>query len=147
MGLLALVQGQELLSVTSNGFGKRTPEAEYPCKGRGGKGMIAHKTSKRTGTLVSLHQVVGDENIVLISSEGKFIRTIVSSIAQLGRSTQGVTVMKTDGMDVGAVAVVRAGAVELDLEPEPEPPNRSRAEAGGAEAWQRALASSAGARS
>ena len=121
VGLLALVQGQELLSVTSNGFGKRTPEAEYPCKGRGGKGMIAHKTSKRTGTLVSLHQVVGDENIVLISSEGKFIRTIVSSIAQLGRSTQGVTVMKTDGMDVGAVAVVRAGAVELDLEPEPEP--------------------------
>ena len=109
VGLEALKPGHELLTITANGFGKRTPQPEYPRKGRGGKGMIAHKTSKRTGEMVSLHQVAGDEEIVLISSEGKFIRTVVASIARLGRSTQGVTVMKTDGMDVAAVAVVRAG--------------------------------------
>ena len=117
VGLLAIKPKQELLTVTSNGFGKRTPESEYPQKGRGGKGMIAHKVSSRTGGLVSLHQVGGDEEIVLISAAGKFIRTTVASIAQLGRSTQGVMVMRMDGMDVAAVAVVDTGGVE---EEEPE---------------------------
>ena len=134
VGLLAITSGQELLTVTANGFGKRTPESEYPCKGRGGKGMIAHKVtadtkdSKGTGKLVSLHQVVGDENLVLISAEGKFIRTTVASIRALGRSTKGVTVMKTDGMDVGAVAVVRPSAWEGSPPPEtPAPvPNGSQ---------------------
>ncbi len=134
VGLLAITSGQELLTVTANGFGKRTPESEYPCKGRGGKGMIAHKVtadtkdSKGTGKLVSLHQVVGDENLVLISAEGKFIRTTVTSIRALGRSTKGVTVMKTDGMDVGAVAVVRPSAWEGSPPPEtPAPvPNGSQ---------------------
>ena len=134
VGLLTITAGRELLTVTANGFGKRTPESEYPCKGRGGKGMIAHKVtadtkdSKGTGKLVSLHQVVGDENLVLISAEGKFIRTTVTSIRALGRSTKGVTVMKTDGMDVGAVAVVRPSAWEGSPPPEtPAPvPNGSQ---------------------
>ena len=144
VGLLAIAPGKELLTVTANGFGKRTPESEYPCKGRGGKGMIAHKVtadtkdSKGTGKLVSLHQVAGDEDLVLISAEGKFIRTTVASIRALGRSTKGVTVMKTDGMDVGAVAVVRPSAWEGSPPPEtPAPvPNGS----------QRGKRSSAGAR-
>ncbi len=144
VGLLAIAPGKELLTVTANGFGKRTPESEYPCKGRGGKGMIAHKVtadtkdSKGTGKLVSLHQVVGNEDLVLISAEGKFIRTTVTSIRALGRSTKGVTVMKTDGMDVGAVAVVRPSAWEGSPPPEtPAPvPNGS----------QRGKRSSAGAR-
>ena len=113
VGLVAIKTGQELLTISANGFGKRTPEQQFPRKGRGGKGMIAHKVSGRTGRLVSLRQVSGEEEIVLISAEGKFIRTAVSSIAQLGRSTQGVTVMKTDGLDVAAVAVVdTSGEVE-----------------------------------
>jgi DNA gyrase subunit A len=112
VGLLKVTPDQEFLTVTAGGFGKRTPESEYPCKGRGGKGMIAHKVSDRTGALVSLHQVAGDEELVLISAEGKFIRTAVDSIRACGRSTQGVTVMKTDGMAVAAVAVVRPSAWE-----------------------------------
>ena len=120
VGLLALRAAEELLTVTSNGFGKRTPESDYPPKGRGGKGMIAHKVSGRTGRLVSLHQVAGGEDVVLISAEGKFIRTTVASIAQLGRSTQGVTVMKTDGLDVAAVAVVDASALGTALPDEGE---------------------------
>ena len=128
VGLLTITAGRELLTVTANGFGKRTPESEYPCKGRGGKGMIAHKVtadtkdSKGTGKLVSLHQVAGNEDLVLISAEGKFIRTTVDSIRKLGRSTKGVTVMKTDGMDVGAVAVVRPSAWEGSPPPETSAP-------------------------
>jgi len=119
VGLLKVASDQELLTVTANGFGKRTPESEYPRKGRGGKGMIAHKVSGRTGALVSLHQVTGDEQLVLISEEGKFIRTAVKSIRACGRSTQGVTVMKTDdGMDVAAVAIVRPSAWEGSSGPE-----------------------------
>ncbi|MCY3919186.1 MAG: DNA gyrase subunit A [Chloroflexi bacterium] len=119
VGLLKVAPDQELLTVTANGFGKRTPESEYPRKGRGGKGMIAHKVSDRTGALVSLHQVAGDEQLVLISEEGKFIRTAVDSIRACGRSTQGVTVMKTDaGMDVAAVAVVRPSAWEGSAGPQ-----------------------------
>ncbi len=106
VGLVAIRTGYELLTITANGFGKRTNESEYPQKGRGGKGMIAHKITDKTGPVVALRQVNGEEEIVLISAAGKFIRTTVSSIAQVGRSTQGVTVMKTDGIDVAAVAVV-----------------------------------------
>ena len=107
VGLLAVKKGSEFLTITANGFGKRTPEREYPRKGRGGKGMIAHKVTNRTGPLVALRQLEGDEELVLISDEGKFVRTTVSSIAQVGRSTQGVTVMRTgEGIDVAAIALV-----------------------------------------
>ena len=107
VGMLAVRKGNEFLTITGNGFGKRTPEREYPRKGRGGKGMIAHKVTNRTGPLVALSGVDGEEDLVLISAEGKFIRTSVSSIAQVGRSTQGVMVMRTDeGIDVAAIAIV-----------------------------------------
>ena len=109
VGLLAIHPGHELLTITTNGFGKRTAESQYPRKGRGGKGMIAHKVTSKTGRLVGLYQLAGEEEIVLISAEGKFIRTGVGAIARVGRSTQGVTVMKTDGINVAAVAVVDTG--------------------------------------
>ena len=122
VGLLAVKKGSEFLTITANGFGKRTPEGEYPRKGRGGKGMIAHKVTDRTGPLVSLRQLEGDEELVLISDEGKFVRTTVSSIAQVGRSTQGVTVMRTDeGIDVAAIALVDLSR-EYGEGPDDEPP-------------------------
>ena len=106
VGLETVRPGQDFLMVTAEGFGKRTPEDEFPQKGRGGKGMIAHKVSDKTGPLMSLHQVSGEEEVVLISGTGKFIRTSVSSIPAYSRSTQGVTVMNTKGTGVAAVAVV-----------------------------------------
>ena len=106
VGLVAVLPGSEFLTVTGNGFGKRTPEDEFPLKARGGKGIIAHKITPKTGSLISLEQVSGTEEVVLISTNGKFIRTSVGSIARHGRSAQGVTVMKTDGIEVAAVAVV-----------------------------------------
>ena len=109
MGLVTITPGVEILTVTSNGFGKRTGESQYPRKGRGGKGMAAHKITDRSGPVVAVHPVQGEEEIVLISAEGKAIRTTVASVAQVGRSTQGVYVMRTDGIDVAAVAVVDTG--------------------------------------
>ena len=106
IGLEAIRSGSQFLTVTARGFGKRTPEGEYPQKGRAGKGMIAHKVTDRTGLVVALRQVDGSEELVLIAEGGKFLRTSVQSIAAVGRSTQGVTVMATDGDRVAAVAVV-----------------------------------------
>ena len=106
VGLETIIPGQDFLMVTAKGFGKRTPESEFPKKGRGGKGMIAHRVSDKTGPLMSLHQVSGEEEVVLISGSGKFIRTSVSSIPAYSRGTQGVTIMKAKGTIVAAVAVV-----------------------------------------
>ena len=126
VGLLTITPGRELLTVTANGFGKRTLESEYRRTGRGGKGVITHKVvqdteeAKGTGSLVSLHQVAGNEDLVLISAEGKFIRTTVASVASVRtRSSKGVTVMNTDGMDIAAVAVVRPSAWEGSAGPQP----------------------------
>jgi DNA gyrase subunit A len=125
VGLVAVKKDNEFLTITANGFGKRTPEAEYPRKGRGGKGMIAHKVTNRTGPLVALRQVDGEEDLVLISAAGKFVRTTVASIAQVGRSTQGVTVMRTDdGIDVAAIALVDLSR-EYGEGPESTPPSDS----------------------
>ena len=106
VGLEAIQPGAEFLTVTANGFGKRTAEKEYPAKGRGGKGMIAHKLTDKTGPVIALHQVGGEEEMVLISEEGKAVRTTVGSVRHAGRSTQGVTVMDAGAGAVAAVAVV-----------------------------------------
>ncbi|MEE9277365.1 MAG: DNA gyrase subunit A, partial [Dehalococcoidia bacterium] len=129
VGLEAVRPGWEFLTVTANGFGKRTPESEYPRKGRGGKGMIAHRVNDRTGPVVALHQVGGEEEVVLISEEGKFIRTSVGSIARVGRSTQGVTVMKTDGISVAAVAVVDTAREYGETDQQKAAPAQQAAEA------------------
>ena len=109
VGLETVKPGWEFLTITANGYGKRTPEVEFPQKGRGGLGMIAQQITAKSGTVVTIHQVKGDEEIVLISQEGKFLRTPVASIAQQSRSTQGVRVMGLDAGDaVAEVAVVTA---------------------------------------
>ena len=109
VGLETVKPGWEFLTITANGYGKRTPEVEFPQKGRGGLGMIAQQITAKSGAVVTIHQVKGDEEIVLISQEGKFLRTPVASIAQQSRSTQGVRVMGLDAGDaVAEVAVVTA---------------------------------------
>ncbi len=106
VGLEAVKPGGHLLTLTAKGYGKRTADAEFPRKGRGGSGVIAHKTSARTGPVVALLQVRGNEELVIISEGGKFLRTRVSSVADLGRSTQGVRVMDVGGAAAAAVAAV-----------------------------------------
>ena len=97
---------EEILTVTAAGFGKRTPETEYGTKGRAGKGMIGHKISEETREVVGMCVVRGDEELVLISAEGKILRTEVGQIRQCSRSTKGVKTMNVTDGDVASIAVV-----------------------------------------
>lgn len=85
-----------VLTATENGFGKRTPIAEYTRHGRGTKGMIAIQTSDRNGKLVAASLVSSDDQIMLITTGGILVRTRVSEIREMGRSTQGVTLISVD---------------------------------------------------
>jgi DNA gyrase subunit A len=94
--LVAKGEEQSVLTVTENGFGKRTPVAEYTRHGRGTKGMIAIQTSDRNGKLVGAVLVVPSDEVMLISTGGVLIRTGVEHIREMGRSTQGVTLISLD---------------------------------------------------
>ncbi len=94
--LVARDTSQSVLTATENGYGKRTPVAEYTRHGRGTKGMIAIQTSDRNGRLVAAVLVEPSDEIMLISTGGVLIRTSVESIREMGRSTQGVTLINLD---------------------------------------------------
>jgi DNA gyrase subunit A len=91
--LVAEDEQQSVLTATENGFGKRTPIVEYTRHGRGTKGMIAIQQSERNGQVVAAALVRSDDEVMLISTGGVLIRTQVSSIREMGRSTQGVTLI------------------------------------------------------
>ncbi|SIQ75928.1 DNA gyrase subunit A [Aromatoleum tolulyticum] len=88
-----------VLTATENGYGKRTPVAEYTRHGRGTKGMIAIQTSERNGRLVGACLVEETDEVMLISTGGVLIRTKVQDIRELGRATQGVTLINLDDSD------------------------------------------------
>ncbi|WP_068324350.1 DNA gyrase subunit A [Polynucleobacter yangtzensis] len=85
-----------VLTATENGYGKRTPIAEYTRHGRGTKGMIAIQTSERNGKVVAAALVSPEDQIMLITTGGVLVRTRVSEIREMGRATQGVTLINVD---------------------------------------------------
>jgi DNA gyrase subunit A len=87
-------ESAELLAVSEHGYGKRTALAEYPTRGRGGVGVITLKVTDKTGALVSLSPVLGDEELFVLSEGGVLIRTKVDGISSYGRSSQGVRIQK-----------------------------------------------------
>jgi DNA gyrase subunit A len=91
--LAARDERQTVLTATENGYGKRTPIAEYTKHGRGGQGMIAIQASERNGALVGAVLVDDHDEVMLISTGGVLIRSAVSEIREQGRSTQGVTLI------------------------------------------------------
>lgn len=92
---LVVIDGDaDILTASANGFGKRTEVGEYPRKGRGTMGVIALQTSERNGALVGALQLSGHHDLMLISDQGTMVRTRASEIAQVGRNTQGVTLMR-----------------------------------------------------
>ncbi len=97
---------QFVLSITENGYGKRTSAYEYRTAGRGGQGIINIETSERNGPVVSTGPVEDDDEIVLVTDTGKLIRCPVDDIRIAGRSTQGVTLFHTES-DERVVAVAR----------------------------------------
>ncbi|KVN81046.1 DNA gyrase subunit A [Burkholderia ubonensis] len=94
--LVAGSEEQSVLTATENGYGKRTPITEYTRHGRGTKGMIAIQTSERNGKVVAATLVDAEDQIMLITTAGVLIRTRVSEIREMGRATQGVTLISLD---------------------------------------------------
>ena len=89
----------ELLVVSENGYGKRTPTSDYPVQTRGGQGVITLRVTPKTGKLVTLSTVRGDEDLMVLSAGGIVIRIEVKTILTYGRSSQGVKVMNLDDLD------------------------------------------------
>jgi DNA gyrase subunit A len=122
--LVAENEQQSVLTATENGFGKRTPITEYTRHGRGTKGMIAIQTSERNGKVVAATLVEPSDEIILITTGGILIRTRVAEIREMGRATQGVTLIAVeDGNKLSGLQRV----VESDAEVETE----AEADAGG----------------
>ncbi|MFH1308680.1 MAG: DNA gyrase C-terminal beta-propeller domain-containing protein [Patescibacteria group bacterium] len=90
----------EILIVSSNGFGKRTPISAYKTQKRGGVGIKAAKVTDKTGVLVAIRMLDTEfEDLIVTSKKGNVIRTSIKSISQLGRVTQGVKIMRLDDSD------------------------------------------------
>ena len=114
--LVAETETQSVLTATENGFGKRTSIVEYTRHGRGTKGMIAIQTSERNGRVVGAVLVEPKDEIMLITTGGVLVRTRVSEIREMGRATQGVTLIAVDeGTTLSGVQRV----VESDANEEP----------------------------
>ncbi|RZA19797.1 MAG: DNA gyrase subunit A, partial [Lysobacteraceae bacterium] len=94
VSLIALEGDGDILTASARGYGKRTPVADYPKKGRGTQGVLAIKTSERNGQLVGAIQLSEHHDVLLISDGGTLVRTRAAEIAQVGRNTQGVTLMR-----------------------------------------------------
>jgi len=101
-----LIKGSLILSVTENGYGKRTPADEYRLQGRGGSGVINVKTTERNGKVVGIAQVAEDSEVMLISQYGKIIRMDSGTIRESGRAAQGVRLLQLEPGDRVAAAVV-----------------------------------------
>ena len=84
----------EILTVSENGFGKRSKVEDFRKTKRGAKGVIAMQLSERNGKLISANQVSEENQVILISNKGTLVRTKVSEISVIGRNTQGVRVIK-----------------------------------------------------
>jgi DNA gyrase subunit A len=100
------IKGSLILSITENGYGKRTPADEYRLQGRGGSGVINVKTTERNGRVVGIAQVTEKSELMLISQYGKIIRMDSSTIRESGRSAQGVRLLHMEPGDRVAAAVV-----------------------------------------
>jgi DNA gyrase subunit A len=121
--LVAGDEQQSVLTATENGFGKRTPISEYTRHGRGTKGMIAIQTSERNGKVVAATLVDHEAQIMLITNTGVLIRTRVSEIREMGRATQGVTLISLDeGTKLSGLQQVAEAEAEGDVDADAEGP-------------------------
>ena len=102
-----------LLAITENGFGKRTELDEYRVQIRGGKGVITYKITPKTGELVGIKIVNDDDDIMMITDTGTIIRLNVKEVSVLGRSTQGVTLMRTNEGKVVSVEKISEECKEM----------------------------------
>ena len=114
IGMESVIAGGKatLLAITENGFGKRTELDEYRVQIRGGKGVITYKITQKTGKLVGVRIADDNDDVMLITDTGTIIRLKVKDISVLGRSTQGVTLMRTS--DGGKVVSIETLTPDMD---------------------------------
>ena len=105
-----------LLAITENGFGKRTELDEYRVQTRGGKGVITYKITPKTGEIVGIKIVNENDDVMLITDTGTVIRLQVKDISVLGRSTQGVTLMRTNEGKVVSIEKIKEDYEDLEEE-------------------------------
>ena len=96
IGMESIGEGATILTVTENGFGKRTNTAEYRIQARRGRGIITIRTSARNGSVIGMKQVTDDDELMLITNSGKIIRTKIKGISVIGRNTQGVKLINVE---------------------------------------------------
>lgn len=119
IGAASTSAGEALLTITENGYGKRTPIAEYSVHGRGGLGIKNYKLTDKTGNVADVKMVNPGEDILVISSDATIIRMAVDSVSVLSRSTQGVRIMRLgEGSRVIAIEKTEAETGEEDTETE-----------------------------
>lgn len=106
-------KGAQVLSVTENGYGKRTPVEDFSIHHRGGSGILLHGLTDKTGLVAGIAVVDLDNDIMIITDDGVIIRTPVEEIRQCGRNSQGVIVMRT-GEDVKVISIARTDKEEDD---------------------------------
>ena len=110
IGMEPIIAGGKgaLLAITENGFGKRTELDEYRVQNRGGRGVITYKITPKTGDIVGIKIVSGNEDVMMVTDTGTIIRINVNEISILGRSTQGVTLMRTNDGKVVSIETIEA---------------------------------------
>jgi len=104
----------DILAVTENGYGKRTSIDEYRLQGRGGSGIINMRTNKRNGLVTACMAVADEDEVLMITSNGKIIRIAASGVSRIGRSTQGVRMIHTDEDDIVASAIRTEKSAEVE---------------------------------
>jgi DNA gyrase subunit A len=115
-------EGGRVLTVSENGYGKRTEMDDFPTKGRGNKGVIAMQTSERNGRLVGAVQVFDGDELMLISNQGTMVRTRTDEVSVLGRNTQGVRVIRTKTAEtlVGVARIEEPAEVDAEVDSDTE---------------------------
>ena len=115
-GVVLVEDDKQLITITENGFGKRSEFEEFACHNRGGKGVCCHNVNEKTGCLASIASVSESDDLMLMTSEGTMIRMAVCEIPVYKRSAGGVIVMRTSGE--AKVATFTVVANEDDVETE-----------------------------
>ncbi len=121
--MLVLKEGYDILTVSENGYGKRTDPEDYRLQGRGGKGIKAGVFNALTGKLVNMKLLSDEEDVMMVSDNGIVIRMHGDSISKIGRNTRGVKLMRLRGGKVATVAIT-----ERDEEAEVEVPEETAAD-------------------
>jgi DNA gyrase subunit A len=111
VGMEVLSHGNTLMTITENGYGKRTEIDEYPVNRRGGKGVITIKTTKRNGKVVAILLVENDDELMIMTDRGKLIRIPVGGVSVISRNTQGVRLI---GMEEGETVTGAARLAEKE---------------------------------